>query len=242
MAGLRSCAPAGRRSLPVRRRLRFGRWLCRFGQSTDSSGSRGGRVTDEVDAVRRANRSGSENIIGMSELIVVTGPPGAGKSTVAQILAQRFELSALIAGDAFFAMIDRGYIDPWTEAARDQNEVVIAAAGAAAGRMAQGGYTVVFDGVIGPWFLKTFLTATGLREVHYVILLPHEHVCLERVKSRTGHGFTDQAATRHMYREFARAATSPLRAVRSTSAPETLATTITQLLKGGSLRVPSDQG
>jgi len=215
---------------------------CCFGQPTDSSGSRSGRVTDEVDALRRANSSESENINPMPELIVVTGPPGAGKSTVAQMLTQRFKRSALVAGDAFFAMIDCGYIDPWTEAAHHQNEVVIAAAGAAAGRMAQGGYNVVFDGVIGPWFLETFLTATGLREVHYVILLPPEDVCLHRVKSRTGHGFTDRAATRHMYREFARAATSPLRAVRSTGAPETLATTITELLNAGSLRVPADRG
>jgi energy-coupling factor transporter ATP-binding protein EcfA2 len=105
----------------------------------------------------------------MSELIVVTGPPGAGKSTVAKVLAQRYDPSALISSDAFFAMVGRGYIDPWTEAAHRQNEFVVAAAAAAAGRMTQGGYTVVFDGVIGPWFLETFLAATGLREVHYVM-------------------------------------------------------------------------
>jgi cytidylate kinase len=176
----------------------------------------------------------------MSGLIVVTGPPGAGKSAVARVLTRRFDPSALIAGDAFFEMVDRGYIDPWTDAAQRQNEVVVTAAAAAAGRMTQGGYTVVFDGVIGPWFLETFLAATGLREVHYVMLLPPEHVCLRRVKSRAGHGFTDPAAARHMYEEFARAATSQVGVVTPTGTPEQVATTITDLLDAGSLRRSAD--
>jgi cytidylate kinase len=178
----------------------------------------------------------------MSALIVVTGPPGAGKSTVAELLVGRFELSALVAGDAFFAMVDRGFIDPWTEAAHRQNEVVIAAAGAAAGRLAEGGYTVVFDGVIGPWFLDAFVAATGLGEVQYVILLPPEHVCLQRVGSRVGHGFSDPDAARHMYGEFAGAARTGLHVVRSTDSPDLIATTITDLLKTGTLRFSTTAG
>ena len=46
------------------------------------------------------------------ELIVITGPPGAGKSSVSEHLANQFEPSALVAGDSFFAMIKRGYILP----------------------------------------------------------------------------------------------------------------------------------
>jgi len=99
-------------------------------------------------------------------------------------------------------MVDRGYIDPWTDAAQEQNKVVIAAAAAAAGRLAQGGYTVVFDSVIGPWFLDAFLAATGLSEVDYMMmLLPPVSICLQRVRSRVDHGFGDPDATRHMYRK-----------------------------------------
>jgi uridine kinase len=36
------------------------------------------------------------------ELIVITGPPGAGKSSVSEHVANQFEPSALVAGDSFF--------------------------------------------------------------------------------------------------------------------------------------------
>jgi energy-coupling factor transporter ATP-binding protein EcfA2 len=43
-------------------------------------------------------------------LLVVTGPPGAGKSTVAAVLAGRFPESALVEVDAFFGFL-RGRCD-----------------------------------------------------------------------------------------------------------------------------------
>lgn len=121
------------------------------------------------------------------------------------ILSGLFEPSARIAGDDFFGFIDRGHLAPWTTEAHHQNEIVIAAAAAAAGRLAAGGYTVIYDGVIGPWFLDAFGQATGLPCLHYAILLPPERVCLDRVTSRVGHGFTDLDAAAHMYAEFAQA-------------------------------------
>jgi hypothetical protein len=79
----------------------------------------------------------------------------------------------------------------------------------------------------------------GLREVHYVMLLPPEQICLQRVKSLAGYGFTDPAAARHMYEEFARAATSQV-VVTSIGTPELIATTIADLMDIGSLRMPVD--
>jgi hypothetical protein len=68
-----------------------------------------------------------------------------------------------------------------------------------------GGYDTVFDGVVGPWFLPAFATATGLEWLHYVILMPSLERCVVRVRTRQGHGFTDEAATRHMHEQFTRA-------------------------------------
>ena len=120
-------------------------------------------------------------------------------------LANRFEPSALVPGDSFFAMIKQGYILPWLPQSRRQNTVVVEAAAAAVGRLTDICF-VVYDGVLGPWLPPTFVHGTGLPDIHYVILLPPLEVCLERVQGRLGHGFSDLLITRDLYEQFANAA------------------------------------
>ncbi|MFD6447457.1 AAA family ATPase [Promicromonospora sp. NPDC060204] len=140
-------------------------------------------------------------------LLVVTGPPGSGKSTVSEALADRWEPSVLVEGDAFFRFLRRGMIPPWLPESHAQNDTTTRAAAAAAGGFAAGGMAVVYDGVIGPWFLPTFARFAGVAVLDYVVLLPPVEVCLKRVETRTGHGFTDLDAARHMHDDFVRATT-----------------------------------
>ncbi|WP_436795107.1 AAA family ATPase [Actinospongicola halichondriae] len=141
----------------------------------------------------------------MGSLLVVTGPPGSGKSTVAAMLAEQAGPGALIEGDRFFAFLARDAIPPWLPESHEQNTVVTSAAGAATGRFADGGFHTVYDGIVGPWFLTTFGSATGLTAFDYVVLLPDVETCVARVSSRTGHDFRDEDAARKMHEEFARA-------------------------------------
>jgi cytidylate kinase len=172
----------------------------------------------------------------VDELVVVTGPPGAGKSSVSEELAKRWKPSALVPGDAFFGMIKQGYILPWLPQARGQNTVIIEAAAAAAGRLCEL-CVVVYEGVVGPWFLPTFLRASGLAHLHYVVLLPLLDVCIERVHSRVDHGFTDASVTRDMHRQFAAAGVDPRHLITEPERePAKLAELIGGQLGGGTFR------
>jgi hypothetical protein len=45
--------------------------------------------------------------------------------------------------------------------------------------------------------------------LHYAVLMPSIETCVKRVATRVDHGFTDEAATRHMFGEFASVAIEP---------------------------------
>lgn len=95
----------------------------------------------------------------VGELLIVTGPPGAGKSTVAALLVASRSPSVLIDGDAFFAFLRNGRIDPWLHGSNIQNEAVTDAAAATTGRFVANGYWTVYDGVLGTWFLPQFMSS-----------------------------------------------------------------------------------
>src|SRR5580658_10459595 len=119
-------------------------------------------------------------------ILLITGPPGSGKSTVARLVAERFDPAVSIESDWFWTTIVRGLVAPWLPDADAQNRTVLRTCAAAAARLAAGGYTVVMNGILGPWYLD--LVMDELRspagDVHYTVLRPGIDVALERATTR----------------------------------------------------------
>lgn len=67
-----------------------------------------------------------------------------------------------------------------------------------------------------------------------MLLLPPVEVCVERVRIRSNHGFSDEPATRKMHAEFAQANVEPRHVVADADAsPETIAARIVDGVAAG---------
>jgi chloramphenicol 3-O-phosphotransferase len=139
------------------------------------------------------------------EVVLLTGPPGAGKSTVARLLAtDAARPSVHITTDQFFTAIRTGFIAPYLPDSARQNEVVVDAIAAAVAVYARGGYDVIVDGVIGPWFLPPY-HAVAERDglvTSYVVLRPDLDTTLSRACERTGDALRDTEAITGLHRAF----------------------------------------
>ncbi len=140
-----------------------------------------------------------------SPVLILTGPPGVGKTTTAAILASQVSPAVHLEADAFFRFISSGYVDPSEPESREQNEVVMGIVAATAASYAAAGYFTVIDGIVIPrWFLAPLrdgLHEAGL-EVAYAVARAPLPICLERLRQREGVE-ADLDAMERMWHEFA---------------------------------------
>jgi predicted kinase len=140
-------------------------------------------------------------------IVIVSGPPGAGKSTIARKLATEAprELAIHLHTDDFYAYIRKGFVAPWLSGAQAQNVTIMQALARSAAAFALGGYEVVVDGIVGGWFFEPWLDAArehGL-DLRYVLLMPDEAATVARATGRTAPGaMTDPEVVRTMWRHF----------------------------------------
>ena len=119
-------------------------------------------------------------------VLLLTGSPGCGKTTVAPLVADRHELSACLDLDWFFAKLRRGVIEPWREQAHTQNRVVLRAAAEAVATFAEGGYFTVAEGILYPFMLDLFAEACAPHGIalNYAVLRAPIGVVQQRVQDR----------------------------------------------------------
>ena len=121
-------------------------------------------------------------------IIIITGSPGTGKTTIASIVAHEsdFTKSVHMHTDDFYHYLSKGAIPPHLPESQEQNLVVVEAFLEAAKRYAHGGYDVIVDGIIGPWFLAPWMKIVQEGyEVHYIVLRADKEETMKRAIERT---------------------------------------------------------
>ena len=135
------------------------------------------------------------------EVLILTGPPGSGKTTTAMALAEEPGSPKVhLHSDDFWHFIKNGAIPPYMPQAHEQNAVVAGVLASAAAGYANGGYFVVLDGIIGPWFLPAFRELT--MPVHYVVLRPPLEIAIQRCRERGGNTLTDPEPIGALHQQF----------------------------------------
>jgi hypothetical protein len=126
-------------------------------------------------------------------VFVISGLQAAGKTTVAGLLARRFDRGVHVAGDSIREMVVTGRVDMTPDNAGGAAEQLLARYEAAIGVARvyhNAGFSVVIEDVILGEMVLRFLELVPWPEIHFVMLTPSldEVAKRERGRSKTAYG------------------------------------------------------
>ena len=132
-------------------------------------------------------------------------PKSQGGTTTIHSVTSASVPTVHLATGLFHRSIRTGFLLPFLPEAQRQNEVVIEAITGTVATFASGGYDVVVDGIVGPWFLPPFRAVAEHDHlaVSYVVLRPDLDTTLSRAKDRAGHELKDPGAITGLHAAFA---------------------------------------
>ncbi|MEV7069989.1 AAA family ATPase [Streptomyces sp. NPDC093990] len=128
----------------------------------------------------------------MRGVVLVTGVMAAGKSTVAQALAERLPRAAHVRGDVFRRMIVTGreeYAPGASEEAAAQLHLRYRLSAATADAYAEAGFTAVVQDVVLGEALPAYVGLVRTRPLYVVVLAPDAETVAAREAARTKTGY-----------------------------------------------------
>jgi chloramphenicol 3-O-phosphotransferase len=122
------------------------------------------------------------------QLVILSGPPNAGKSATAEALCQRYDRMLHIEVAVLRDFLRMGRLRPWdvSPEGRAQRELLIASACDMARRFLDAGYGVIIDDVVTPDDLPAYRRGLAgcTAAAHFIVLLPALETILERERAR----------------------------------------------------------
>lgn len=166
--------------------------------------ARDGHLVDEADIARRA--SFGKQSVARNAVYLITGPMAAGKSTVAAMLASRFDRGVHVEGDIFRRSVVSGREemspDPPAEAI-EQLRLRYRLAAAAADAYFDAGFAVALEDVAAGPFLGEYEAMIRSRPCHVVVLLPSVAAVAAREEGRADRSYLGGWTAERHHADFA---------------------------------------
>ena len=118
----------------------------------------------------------------MSNLYIITGPAGVGKSTISKKIAESKKKSALIEGDEIYHQVVGGYVPAWKEG--NHLDTFWKVCINTINTYLEDGYDVVFNYIVPPTPLQIMKKEFENYSIKFVVLLVDETTLLSRDKER----------------------------------------------------------